>query len=420
MKKYCVLILSLILLITLIVWLSCNLNQNIDPSLNQSFDPLESNKAVGGTIIPIVADDYEPDNSFDTAKYHLSLNTGYTFYPLGDVDYVKFDALEGTIYDIYTSPNYDTELTLYNSGKMQIAYNNNDSTISEETVSSRIIWTCPSSGMYYVKANLYSNPQIVRYGLGITYQNVLPAYPDNYEPNDSTASATLMSQSCSFDASLHNSSDIDYYTYYIAGDASASSAYEFGFTTVESGINFSFFASDNSTPILSANIAAGTSKTLYWPCFDQNENKTYYVKINSSTNFVPCNYQFAFKCNYGVVDYAEPNDTIDAATTLEVATPDYNLTYEYTYYSPDDVDWLKFPAAAGKIYNIKYTQFVPALFVMYASDKQTVIANSISSSGIEWQCPASGYYYFKLKMQTEGLSVVYDYGNYKFQVMLEE
>lgn len=102
------------------------------------------------------SDLYEPDDFWYQAKTIL-VDEGWQRHlhqAPGDVDYVKFTAAAGRTYVIRTDflgdgPQNDTTLTLYNTdGITPLAFNDQD---PANPPASRIDWTCPADGTYYVK-----------------------------------------------------------------------------------------------------------------------------------------------------------------------------------------------------------------------------------------------------------------------------
>lgn len=125
---------------------------------------------------------YEPDDTWTKAKTILvgdSWQTHLHQVP-GDVDYVKFTAAGGRNYTIRTdflsdAPHNDTTLTLYGTdGVTLLAYNDQD---PENPPASRIDWTCPADGTYFVKVAQF-DPEVG--GCDVSYRlnvSLLPATP---------------------------------------------------------------------------------------------------------------------------------------------------------------------------------------------------------------------------------------------------
>ncbi|MEN2997535.1 MAG: clostripain-related cysteine peptidase [Brevinematia bacterium] len=112
-------------------------------------------------------DDYEPDNSFASAK---EINVGAfsqerSFHVEGDVDFIKVYLTGSKAYKIETYQwglITDTELTLYDSYYSQVAYNND-----ANGVYSVITFTPSSTGWYYIKVNEYKNDDVGKYKINV-------------------------------------------------------------------------------------------------------------------------------------------------------------------------------------------------------------------------------------------------------------
>jgi len=100
-------------------------------------------------------DAYEADNSAAAAKtIAFGTTQQRSTYPAGDVDWIKFNATAGTMYRIETTranilPDVFTDLELYApNGTTLIA---SDYEGSGKYWFSRLVWTAPSTGTYYLK-----------------------------------------------------------------------------------------------------------------------------------------------------------------------------------------------------------------------------------------------------------------------------
>ncbi|MGB9301111.1 MAG: pre-peptidase C-terminal domain-containing protein [Anaerolineae bacterium] len=103
------------------------------------------------------ADQYEPDDSLSQSSLIASDGTRqkHTFHTSTDVDYVSFAAQEGVEYTIQTGSlqaGCDTIIYLYDEAGVELVY---DDDSSSETYASLMVWTAPSTGVYYVGINDY-------------------------------------------------------------------------------------------------------------------------------------------------------------------------------------------------------------------------------------------------------------------------
>jgi hypothetical protein len=98
------------------------------------------------------ADQYEPDDTLSEASPMESdgARQMHTFHTSTDVDYVSFAAQEGVEYTIQTGglqAGCDTAMYLYDEAGAELGY---DDDASDQSFASSIVWTAPSTGVYYV------------------------------------------------------------------------------------------------------------------------------------------------------------------------------------------------------------------------------------------------------------------------------
>ncbi|MHA1289946.1 MAG: right-handed parallel beta-helix repeat-containing protein, partial [Candidatus Thorarchaeota archaeon] len=100
-----------------------------------------------------IADAYELDNDHTQATWIATYGATQThnFHIAGDEDWIKFNAVDRSIYIIETlnlGADCNTYVYLYSlDGTTEITYDDN----SGERLASKIIWNCNASGTYYVK-----------------------------------------------------------------------------------------------------------------------------------------------------------------------------------------------------------------------------------------------------------------------------
>ncbi len=98
--------------------------------------------------------------------FNLSgLEKHHTYYPAGDVDYVSFDAIAGYHYLVETmnlQNGADTIVDLLDTDGLTVLVYNDDFGVS---VSSRLSWTAPATGRYFVRSHRFDGPtNFARYG----------------------------------------------------------------------------------------------------------------------------------------------------------------------------------------------------------------------------------------------------------------
>jgi YVTN family beta-propeller protein len=133
-----------------------------------------------GAALVCTPDPYEPDNTPGQATLVIPNNapTGHTFNPPGDVDYIRFQAVAGATYVISTgglSGGADTVLTLWDQdGTTRLLYNDDDP-IPGRGLASRIEWTAPVNGTYFVSVHEFSGNNDCR-GYQLSLRMALPEH----------------------------------------------------------------------------------------------------------------------------------------------------------------------------------------------------------------------------------------------------
>lgn len=123
-------------------------------------------------------DAYEPVDALPSSASVIPLNgtQRHNFDTAGDQDWVSFTAVAGKTYRIFTNnlaATADTYLYLYSSDKTTLLASNDD---VDGTLASRIDWTAPSNGMFYLKVTGW-NPN--SQGCGTSYNLSLGYAPNN-------------------------------------------------------------------------------------------------------------------------------------------------------------------------------------------------------------------------------------------------
>ncbi len=139
-----------------------------------SVDVLANRSIIVWNIVPyVVGDQYEPDNSWQTARIITvggTLQT-HTISTITDEDWFKIDLTAGTNYEIRTShlaDSLNTEIYLYASDGTTVIRYNDDSDDSADTWGSVIFNSPMFSGTYYVKIQSTSHMTTGQYDISVT------------------------------------------------------------------------------------------------------------------------------------------------------------------------------------------------------------------------------------------------------------
>jgi hypothetical protein len=153
----------------------------------------------------VFLDQYEPNNVFDTA-YATSANaeklTGITLWPVGDVDFFKFNGKKGSTYQVYTTDvaaGLDTFMKLYDPDGDKLAENDD---VDVANTRSQVEFTAKENGFYFAKITNKdpTDPTNKQYSFGVN--EIVPSTPtptatrigqlDTCEPNNSLDTACLI------------------------------------------------------------------------------------------------------------------------------------------------------------------------------------------------------------------------------------
>ena len=153
----------------------------------------------------IIRDSYEPDDSYTEANWIKTDNTKqfHNFHVAGDHDWIKFNATAQTTYAIKTSdlgPDSDTYLYLYNTDGTTLINSNDD---GGGGLASRIVWACPSNGVYYGMVRHWSGSASgpnTYYNLSISIENYPPKANFTFIPSNPTTASSIQFNDSSTDS----------------------------------------------------------------------------------------------------------------------------------------------------------------------------------------------------------------------------
>jgi len=349
-------------------------------------------------------DSYEDDDGpgdASTITVNGSAQT-HNFHDTGDNDWVKFSATLGTDYIIETSnlgSNCDTYVYLYDTdGTTEIARNDDGST----GLASRITWTAPADGTYYIRVRHYSGS---RYGDGTDYDLTVtststPGTADAYEDDDGPDDASTIS-STQADHNFHDAGDTDWAKF----SATAGTGYVIETLNLGSRCDtyLYLYDTDGTTEIAhDDDSGTGLASRIGWTA---PANGTYYVRVHhdsSSTYGANTDYDLRVTAvGSGGGDGYEPDDASGQANTITVDDD----AQTHNFHMPGDEDWVKFSATAGVAYTIQTLNLGPrsdTYVYLYDTDGSTEITHNDDGGGglasrITWAAPANGTYYVRVR-----------------------
>ncbi|PQL93971.1 pre-peptidase C-terminal domain-containing protein [Apibacter adventoris] len=279
---------------------------------------------------PCIAN-FEPNDSFESAK---SVNTDETVYFAGfssstDKDYYKFTIDNLSDVSIYFENMSKTHrIYIYDSSLKEIT-----SDISRRDDPNLTLYKI-NPGTYYLYvdgANLdYNFTQCYNFKIKATTLEY-NSCTDNFEPNDSFATATAINNNASFLAKIGSPTDKDYYKFTL----NALSNFDVGLEGYPTGYTIKVYDS-------AQNYINESSAPYYWVSLMNQKPGTYYLVVEASQ------YSDLTKC-YNLVLHSEellppcdpykyePNDSFETATEIKRVTD-----YHSGITSATDKDYYKF------------------------------------------------------------------------------
>ena len=300
----------------------------------------------------------------DGTRYAESISPG------GDVDWYRFIAAEYVRYTLETFGSTDMVMYLYDRDGSTLIYSNDDGGVENN---SKIIWTCPQSGTYYIKLRAWGSIT-GNYEVSVVESGV--PVPQNLE----ISGITLTSVSLVWDSPI--SSKI------VAGkeaveresmvDAMLSAAGFSGYNVYRSTTSGGSGVKLNSSPV------SGTSYTDN----TVSAGNTYYYTVTAV--------------------FSDPVMESERSNEVQADVPEMiwlavdGTTYSASISPEGDFDWYRFNASAGVPYLMETSGTTDMYMELYDRDGVTLIFENDDgkidlNSRILWRFESSGTYYIRLR-----------------------
>jgi len=334
----------------------------------------------------------------------------HNFHVPGDHDWAEFFATSSVAHTIQTfnlGSASDTYLELFDTDTTTLIASNDD---GGGGLASRITWTPPSSGIYYVKVRHYSSSASgsdTNYDLQVISSTSGSA--DTYEPDDTPVQANPISTDGS--AQTHN--------FHYAGDNdwvefSATAGTSYLIETLNLGASsdtYMYLYETDATTLIDQDDdgGPGLASRIEWTA---PSNSNYYVKVrhfNSDTHGPDTSYDLQIT-DTGCVggDSYEPDNAASLANPI--ATDGSTQTHDF--FCAGDSDWVSFSAVAGINYVLETLNLgsnSDTYVYLYGTDAATIIDQDDDggpglASRIEWTAPASGTYYVRVRHYSSAAS----------------
>jgi len=342
-------------------------------------------------------DEYEEDDTCADAVEIPSDGTHQThnLCPVGDVDWVKFQATAGVTYTIEASNvGADAEIILW-------LYDECGGAPSFGT-GARIVWQAPQSGTYYVKGEHHDEEYgpDTGYELSVTAGTDCPG--DVYEPDDT----------CALARDIPTDGTRQTHLFCWAGDQ------DWVKFLVRSGISYLIVADNpglDAEPILAlhdtcqAEPPLGYGQQISWTA---PTDGVYYVQVMNHDPEVygpATHYDLRVEEAGGCQeDGYESDDSSTEANSIQVD----GTAQRHDFCPVVDQDWVKFDATAGMEYTLETANLASesdTVLCLYDTDGDTQIecdddGGGGSASRVVWQSPSAGTYYVRVTHHDEGAS----------------
>jgi len=159
-----------------------------------------------GTSLQVLARDDHGNDPTSATRVALPGSVAGTIGTGGDVDYFSFDAVAGRSYSFQTQLQTlpDSVLSLYDrDGTTRIGWNDDWGS----TLASKIVWTAPANGTYYLEVAAYNSTQTGSYTLSLSSENGAPVFA---RIGDQTMSRRERSRSITLQATDPNGDALTY------------------------------------------------------------------------------------------------------------------------------------------------------------------------------------------------------------------
>jgi hypothetical protein len=357
-------------------------------------------------------DEFEPDNTPLSARaIRNGESQDRTFLPVGDVDWVTFTiATNGAAnlrLETFSSSGLpgDTELWLYDSRNLakEIAYNDD---VSSSVRFSVITLANVAAGTYYVKVSSKdASSSFSSYTLRASWTD----RPDTFEPDNSAATAKLISNGEVQEHSIHVADDEDWVSFSIgtngAGGVRLDTSGPVGDTEIW------LYAQNNLTTPLAYNDDAGGGKFSVI-ALDRLAAGNYYLRVAAYGHASTIS-SYSLRITWAdpglTGDRYEPDDTPDLAAPIA-----NGQVQERSIHNPKDIDWATFTIGTNGVTNLKIdtggTTGDTELWLYGPGNSTTLLANNDDAglgkfSTIALPSLVPGKYYIKVAAHNSGASI---------------
>ena len=307
----------------------------------------------------------------------------------GDLDYFLFSALGGRLYLIQTShlsPEMDTLIYLFSTDGETILAVDDD---SGDGRASRLEWSCPSSGTYFVMVRHARATS----GTGCYALSISAVQADDHGDDHLTATP-VSPDGTGVSGYIEVPGDVDFFLF--SAEANWSYLIRTARLTAEMDTVLVLYDLDGRTVLAEDDNSGGEGASrIEWSA---PRSGTYFVAVRHASPEGTGGYELVIERT----GYADDHGN-DPPSATAVPTDGTLITGRIEV--PGDLDYFSFPAKEGGEYTITTGELSPEMdtvLTLYGPDGRTVLAEDDNSGGgrasrIEWTCPASGRYFLAVR-----------------------
>ena len=368
--------------------------QGDDPSVggNNVWNPPISFTVTGGTTCTSV-DTFEPDNSFGAAN---SLTFGVSQqhnHCEGSSDWMTFSAAGGTVYGFSaarTGSKASPILSIYGTDGVTLL----PSTSSGNSMVTRVTWTAPANGTYYVKAAPWNGMSSA--GANTEYDITIGDKRPDLVVSSFNASATGLPGGIIWASdTVRNQGFVSAGTFTVSLYLSADSSVTSGDTLIGSRSVGSLGVDQSNYTTTNYSIPPGVTPGQYYLAAIANPTGALneFTVSNNTGTVLPITVQPLGACT---PDGYEQDDIVGTTTntiTVGAAAQAHNHC--------DDVeDWIKLPMTNGSSYSVRVSRsnLSSAWVELYDTNQTTRLAGDwqYGTTAIDYPAVATGTYYLKV------------------------
>ena len=341
----------------------------------------------GSYTLTISLSDIQDDHGDDTdsaSAIAVGADTQGSLDYEDDVDFFRFTATAGQLYqiDVALETLDDSEATLLNSDGWRLASNDDHG----ESPASRIVWAAPDSGDYYVEVGAAWG---ARDGTG-SYTLTISLSDIQDEHGDDTDSASAIGVGADTQGSLDYEDDVDFFRF----TATAGQLYQIdvALETLDDS-EATLLNSDGWGLTYNDDHGEAPASRIVWAAPDSGD---YYVEVGAAWGARDGTGSYTLTISLSDIQDDHGDDT-DSASAIGVGADTQGaLDYE------GDVDFFRFTAAAGELYQIDVAlgTLDDSEIILLDSDGRRLASNDDHgdslASRIFWEAPDSGDYYVEV------------------------